>query len=168
MKDLYGKGESHHNQARGGFVYRRKPYGSCAGRARHSVRAKGEPESGVQSTARPTKCAASRPSKTHTSNSTNTFVLHTNEEKWFTFCSAPCPGLCVGGDGTDGTILPGSPREPVGGASARLVCSWRALDRAARPKRRRRNHWDWGHCHSGFARVRCAVSGWVTPARGGH
>src|SRR6266498_5554331 len=79
----------------------------------HSVRAVAQLGSGGQRTARPTKSAASSPTQKHTSNPTEGCVLHANEEKQRSCLAwAPRHGLCLGGDGTAGTVLPGSSREP--------------------------------------------------------
>ena len=103
--------------------------------------------------------------KKHTSNATEACVLNANEEKRSIVASAPYHGLCVGSDVTDGALLRGSSREPVGGAPAEIVCSRRAVDRAARPNRGGRNCRDWGHCYSGLAGVRRAISGGTAAAR---
>jgi hypothetical protein len=71
----------------------------------------------------------------HTSKATEACVLNANEEKRSIFASAPYHGLCVGSDVTGGALLRGSSREPVSGAPAEIVCSRRAVDCAARPKR---------------------------------
>src|SRR4029453_6203294 len=91
--------------------------------------------------------------KKHTSNATEPCVLNANEEKPSILSSAPYHGLCAGGDGTDGAILPGSPWQPLGCPPAQVVCSRRALDRAARPKCRGRNCGDWAHRYGRFARI---------------
>jgi hypothetical protein len=104
-------------------------------------------------------------SKKHTSKATEACVLNANEEKRSIFASAPYHGLCVRSDVTDGALLRGPSREPVSRAPAEIVCSRRAVDRAARPKRRRRNCRDWDYCYSGLAGIRRPISGGAAAAR---
>jgi hypothetical protein len=106
-------------------------------------------------------------SKKHTSKATEACVLHANEQKRSIFASPPYHGLCVGSDVTDGALLRGPSREPVSGAPAEIVCSRRAVDRAARPKRGRRNRRDWAYSHSSPSRVRRAVFGRIASVRRG-
>jgi hypothetical protein len=113
------------------------------------------------------RCAISDPGhrKKHTSKITESCVLHANEQKRSIVVSPPFHGLCVGSDVTDGALLRGPSREPVSGAPAEIVCSRRAVDRAAGPDRRRRNCRDWGYCYSGLAGVRRPISGGTAAAR---
>ncbi len=88
-----------------------------------------------------------------------------NEQKRSIFASPPYHGLCVGSDVTDGALLRGPSREPVSGAPTQIVCSRRAVDRAARPDRGRRNCRDWGFCYSSLAGIRRPISGGIAAAR---
>ena len=107
----------------------------------------------------------SRPQKKHTSKITESCVLHANEQKRSIFASPPYHGLCAGSHVTDGALLRGASREPVSGAPSEIVCSRRAVDRAARPDRGRRNCRDWGYCYSSLAGIRRPISGGVAAAR---
>ena len=130
-----------------------------------------EPQSGVHRTTRLTKSARSAAlclTEKHTSNATEVCVLNANEEKRSIDASAPYHGLCVGSDVTDGTLLRGPSWEPLSGTQAQIVCSRRAVDRAPRPKRGRRNCGDWRHCYGGLAGVRRAISGRTAAARRDH
>src|SRR5205814_10245190 len=92
------------------------------------------------------RSAHSIPEKT-TSNATKACVSHENEEEqWSHFASTPRHGLCAGGNGTNGVVLPGAPRESGGGSTSPMICSRRALGGAARPKRGRRNPRHWVNC----------------------
>src|SRR5262249_31167637 len=106
--------------------------------------------------------------KKYTSKTTDSCVLHANEQKRSIFASPPCHGPCGGSDVTDGALLRGPPREPVSDAATEIVCSRRVVDRTARPERGRRNRRDWGHCYGGLAGVRRAIFGRIITARRDH
>jgi hypothetical protein len=103
-------------------------------------------------------------SKKHTSKATESCVLNANEEKRSIVASPPYHGLRTGSDVTDGALLRGSSREPVSDTPTQIVCSRRAVDRAPRPKRGRRNRRDWAYCYSGFARLRRTIFGGAAAA----
>jgi hypothetical protein len=73
-------------------------------------------------------------------------------------------GLCRRRDGTNGTLLCGSPGESIGCPPTPIIYSRRALDRAAWTKRRRRNRWNWANCYSSLARFRRAILGRIATA----
>ena len=100
MKKIYAKAEPHHNQARGGFAYRLKSYTPCASRDRRS-----QVKINACVPVRKLGSSVRLQKNRHPILPRRAFYTRMKKRNGQFRVKATCHGLCIGCDGTDGTLL---------------------------------------------------------------